>query len=282
MTLTSVSSVDHGAVTVSVVVFYPDLHLFTRTLASLARAGGALLRVAPGKSLHLYLIDNGGMPEIGESLAALAEAGIGCTVLAGHGNVGYGRGHNLAIERAQSDLHVILNPDVDLDDESLIAGCRFFDAHPEVGLLAPWIGDDSGRQQYLCRRYPTLLDLFARGFVPPVLRDVLFATRLVRYEMRDLIDGTAVVWDPPIVSGCFMLFRTSVLKQLQGFDSRYFLYFEDYDLSLRAHAVTRVVYVPFVRVLHHGGGASRKGSAHIRMFISSAYKFFNRFGWKWL
>jgi len=100
--------------------------------------------------------------------------------------------------------------------------------------------------------------------------------------MHDQINDRDVVWDPPIVSGCFMMFRTSVLKQLAGFDPRYFLYFEDYDLSLRTHAVARVAYVPNVRVLHHGGGASRKGSSHIRMFISSAFKFFNRFGWKWL
>jgi GT2 family glycosyltransferase len=126
-----------------------------------------------------------------------------------------------------------------------------------------------------------LLDLFVRGFLPGSVRR-LFARRLARYEMRDLINEKDIVWDPPIVSGCFMLFRTSVLKKLAGFDTRYFLYFEDYDLSLRAHDVARVVYAPAVRVLHHGGGAARKGSGHIRMFVASAYKFFSRFGWKWL
>lgn len=79
-----------------------------------------------------------------------------------------------------------------------------------------------------------------------------------------------------------MLFRMYILKILAGFDARYFLYFEDYDLSLRTHDVARVVYAPAVRVLHHGGGASHKGMVHIRMFLASAYKFYNRFGWKWL
>ncbi len=61
-----------------------------------------------------------------------------------------------------------------------------------------------------------------------------------------------------------MLFRTEVLKKLGGFDPRYFLYFEDYDLSLRTHEVARVAYVPSVRVLHHGGDAARKGWTHIK------------------
>ncbi|WP_370685777.1 glycosyltransferase [Burkholderia multivorans] len=175
--------------------------------------------------------------------------------------------------------HLILNPDVDLEREALTRALEFFDRHPDLGLLAPCVSDGDDAVQYLCRRYPTLVDLFARGFLPARLR-FPFRRRLARYEMRDVINDHDIVWDPPIVSGCFMLFRTEVLKKLGGFDPRYFLYFEDYDLSLRTHDVARVAYVPAVRVIHHGGGASRKGFAHIRMFAASAFKFFNRFGWR--
>jgi GT2 family glycosyltransferase len=272
---------DHDVVSVSVVIYHPDRQLLARTLASLASAATALAHVKPGMSIHLYLVDNGGMPDMSESVAALAQAGIGRTVIAGHGNVGYGRGHNLAIERASSRYHLVLNPDVDIEPRALLEAVAFLDAHPEAGLLTPAIIDDTGRLQYLCRQYPTLTDLFVRGFVPRPARRP-FESRLARYEMRAQINERDTIWDPPIVSGCFMLFRTDVLKKLAGFDARYFLYFEDYDLSLRTHELARVVYAPVVRVQHHGGGASRKGMAHIRMFVTSAYKFYNRFGWKWL
>ncbi|TDQ92449.1 hypothetical protein C7412_112225 [Paraburkholderia silvatlantica] len=232
-------------------------------------------------SMHLYLIDNGGLPDIGESLDALTCAGIGHTLIGGHGNVGYGRGHNLAITQPLGRYHLILNPDIDMHADALAKAVEFMDAHPEAGLLTPTIFDDAGDMQYLCRQYPTLIDLFVRGFLPASMRG-LFARRLARYEMRAQINGRDTVWDPPIVSGCFMLFRSEVLKKLEGFDPRYFLYFEDYDLSMRTHAIAHVAYVPSVRVVHHGGGASRKGWAHIRMFVASAFKFFNRFGWKWL
>jgi GT2 family glycosyltransferase len=231
--------------------------------------------------VHLYLVDNGGLPDLTSTLEVLGAQNITSTIITGHGNVGYGRGHNLAIARAAGRYHLVLNPDIDLAPDALVRALEFFEAHPESGLLTPWIGDENGQQQYLCRRYPSLMDLFVRGFLPVRVRR-LFARRLARYEMRDLINERDIVWDPPIVSGCFMLFRTTVLRQLDGFDARYFLYFEDYDLSVRAHDVSRVVYNPSVRVLHHGGGAARKGSAHIRMFGVSACRFFNRFGWKWL
>jgi GT2 family glycosyltransferase len=273
------SSIKHTDLSASVVVYRPDAGLLVRTLASLARAASAI--TYSGRSVHLFVVDNGGLPEIGESLDELTRVGIAHTVIDGHGNVGYGCGHNLAIERSFSKYHLVLNPDVDIESDALFKALEFMEAHSEVGLLTPAIVDDAGQLQYLCRQYPTLVDLFVRGFLPAAVRRA-FAARLARYEMRATINERDTVWDPPIVSGCFMLFRTDVLKELAGFDTRYFLYFEDYDLSLRTHELARVVYIPSVRVLHHGGGAARKGFAHIRMFVASAIKFFNRFGWKWI
>ena len=68
----------------------------------------------------------------------------------------------------------------------------------------------------------------------------------------------------------------------QRFDRRFFLYFEDYDLSLRSAEITRIAYVPAVKVVHHGGHAARKGLRHIGMFVRGAALFFRLHGWKWL
>ncbi|CAB3765851.1 N-acetylglucosaminyl-diphospho-decaprenol L-rhamnosyltransferase [Burkholderia puraquae] len=260
--------------------FRPDSSLLARTLSGVGAAGRSLRRSRGAVAIGACLVDNG---DEAATLAAIRDGvngtGVDYELLTGHGNVGYGRGHNLAIEAVESTYHLILNPDIDIEPDALVRALDFLDSHPEVGLLTPWIGDDRGNVQYLCRRFPALFDLLVRGFLPMRVRR-WFAARLARYEMRDVINDHDIVWDPPIVSGCFMLFRTDVLKKLGGFDPRYFLYFEDYDLSLRTHEVARVAYVPSVRVVHHGGGASRKGFAHIRMFAASAFKFYNRFGWR--
>jgi len=194
-------------------------------------------------------------------------------------NLGFGAAHNLDLD-TDAEFHLILNPDLVLDEDAISNALAFMQANPECGLLTPRAYWDNGQRQYLCKRHPTVLDLLLRGFAPSFIKK-LFHKRLAHYEMADVINEQEVYWDPPIVSGCFMLFRTEVWKQLGGFDPRFFLYFEDFDLSLRAHAITRIAYVPSVRIIHHGGHASRKGWRHIKMFTRSMITFFSIHGWKW-
>ncbi|MFY4696311.1 glycosyltransferase [Burkholderia glumae] len=266
---------------VSIVAYRPDVPVLTHTIERLAGAVAHARARRGALPVTVLLIDNGGLDAAAgaDLLRHLASAGIEGRVISGHGNVGYGRGHNLAIDLVPVDFHLILNPDIDLAPDALSEALAFLDGHPEVGLLSPYVAGADGAMQYLCRRRPTVLSLFVRGFLPQRLR-APFAALLADYEMRDVIDGEHVRLDPPIVSGCFMLFRTSVLRRLGGFDPRYFLYFEDYDLSLRTHEVARIAYVPAVRTTHYGGHAARKGWLHVKLFGASAVRFFNRFGWR--
>jgi GT2 family glycosyltransferase len=269
------------ALSATIVTYRPDAALLARAIASLAaavsyaRAQGALGRA------HLFVVDNGpeeSRPAIREALATWPPQAGSAEIVAGHGNVGYGRANNLVLERLDSDFHLVMNPDVELDRDALAAGLRAFASHPRVGLVAPDARGDDGARQYLCKRYPTLWVLLLRGFAPGPLRR-RFASALDRYEMRDVI-GEETVQGVPLASGCFMLVRTPIFRRLGGFDPRFFLYFEDYDLSLRMAREAVVAYVPAARIVHHGGEAARKGRRHVAWFVRSAWRFFATHGWK--
>lgn len=253
-----------------------------RTLSSLRQSCMEAFTDGYLKSVAVVLVDNGPVQAERKKIDALIRSFppgcLGFFVLGDGLNIGFGRGHNLAFDAGACDFHLVLNPDVELEPDAMSCALQFMRDNDECGVLAPAVVNLSGEREYLCKSYPTLFNLFLRGFAPRWLREKN-AHQLARYEMRDM-SPNAVYWDPPIISGCFMLLRASVLKRITGFDPAYFLYFEDFDLSLRLAGVSRIAYVPAVEIMHAGGNAARKGLRHVWLFSRSAVTFFNRHGWK--
>jgi GT2 family glycosyltransferase len=273
---------------ISIVTYHPDLPLFTRTLDTLATAIDAAQQAGVLKTVHLALIDNSGDRGVAERIIALSRARFGdrnvqLAYLHGHANIGYGAAHNLVLHGTGADFHLVLNPDAELAPDALVHAFRWLDAHPDVGALAPAMTDATGHPQYTCKRYPAVFDLLLRGFAPASVQR-LFARRLARYELRDVVDAMPAreAIGVPMMSGACLIARREAIDRTGGFDPRFFLYFEDFDWSVRLNAVTRSAYVPSVRVVHHGGRAAQKGWRHVGWFVMGAMRFYSRHGWKWL
>lgn len=257
-------------------------------MASLIEAIGQLKKLQETQPVCVTLIDNSERPNLTLAIfdvfaEQLQAAELNLQLLSGHGNIGYGAGHNLVLEGLESDNHLMLNPDVVLDKECLAKGLAYLIENEGAAMVSPTAHNESGKSQYLCKRYPSVLTLFIRGFLPRVLQRP-FSKRLAHYEMHDLYSETLSDLLPdtvPIISGCFMLCRTSILKAIKGFDEKYFLYFEDFDLSLRMEKKGKIYFMPSMKINHGGGDSAKKGLKHIRMFIVSGIRFFNAHGWRW-
>jgi GT2 family glycosyltransferase len=268
---------------ISIVTFHPNWDVLARTIADLSTAAKYAVRNGALSDVSLTLINNE-LDAVSDSrLKALLrdawEADGFCGELcSGHGNVGYGRGHNLAIVKATTDYYLVLNPDVFLEPDALAQAVGHMRLAPEVGMLTPRIFDEKGNRVAQCYDYPSLFVLFLRGFCPASLRR-FFQWRINRYLLLDR-DWERIVDDVPIATGAFMFCRTSLLQKLGGFSPRYFLYFEDFDLSLRMRREARITYFPDVRIAHLGGGSARRGWRHIRLFAESGLTFFRSHGWR--
>ena len=195
-------------------------------------------------------------------------------------NRGFGAGHNTVINKLQSDYHLVLNPDVELSGDALALGLSALQADEGIALVSPRVSANNGRQEFLCKRYPSVLVLLLRAFAPRFLRR-LFYRRLGRYEMRDVCAGEREA-EIMLASGCFMLVPTVALVRAGGFNTGYFLYFEDFDLSLRLGGQGRLIFIPAMQIVHHGGYAASKGAQHVQFFLRSGLRFFNQHGWRWI
>lgn len=221
--------------------------------------------------VFLYLIDNS--PE--DSLKVLAH----CTnieYIYVNKNIGFGAGHNIAIRKSMDNAkyHLVLNPDIYFEKGVLEGIFSFMEENKDIGLLMPKILYPDGRIQYLCKMLPTPLDIFLRRFLP--FKKVV-EKRNERYELR--FTGYDKVMNVPYLSGCFMFLRNSVLKDVGAFDERFFMYFEDTDLTRRIHRKYKTVYFPYVSVFHCYGKESYRKLGILLIHIKNAFIYFNKYGW---
>ena len=270
---------------VSIVLYHSPIELLRSTINSLYEAS----RTASGEGQlskpMLTLVDNSQCQDyesrVRSMLEGLAFDGfftLKYTVAAQNG--GFGRGHNLVLPELESDYHLILNPDVDLTDSALTIGLEALQGDPDIALVSPRVLGSAGEQEFLCKSYPSVLVLLLRAFAPIFIRN-RFRSQLDAYEMRNVCAGDQPQ-DVLLASGCFMLLRSKDLAAVGGFNEKYFLYFEDFDFSVRLREQGRILFLPAMQIVHHGGYAASKGGRHIWLFVRSGFQFFNDHGWKWI
>lgn len=223
-------------------------------------------------SCRVFIIDNGSTDLTIKKLTSYSDRVT--LIHSEKGNIGFGAAHNLIIGQLDSRIHLIMNPDITLIDHSSIPILfRYFAGHPDVGMAVPQIVDENGGIQYLCRRNPTFLDLGLR-FLP----GQLFREREDYHVMKDMDYSTS--FDVEFASGCFMAIRTSLFRDLGGFDDHFFLYAEDADLTRRVNQVSRTVYVPEAVVCHSWARASYKNLKMTLMHLKSLCYYFRKWGFR--
>lgn len=192
-------------------------------------------------------------------------------------NMGYGKAHNIAIKKSiEQNLpyHIILNPDIIIEKNTLEKLTNYMEQHPEVGNIMPKIIYPDGELQYLCKLLPSPIDLIFRRFIP--IKNWKEAINK-RYELHSF--GYDQIMNIPNLSGCFMFLRTEVLKQVGLFDENIFMYLEDIDLNRRIHSKYKTIYYPDATVIHEHQKESYKSKRLLKAHIQSAIYYFNKYGW---
>jgi N-acetylglucosaminyl-diphospho-decaprenol L-rhamnosyltransferase len=193
-------------------------------------------------------------------------------------NRGFAAACNEGVKESSADYLLFLNPDTLLHEDSLDKPVAFME-HPsnrEVGIVGIQLIDDSGNISRTCARFPNAHQMFAQ-----ILGLDRIAPRLVlSHFMREWDHKESREVDQ--VMGAFFLIRRELFEELNGFDGRFFVYYEDLDFSLRAHrAGWRSFYMADVKAYHKGGGTSEQIKStrlfySLRSRIVYSYKHFSR------
>jgi GT2 family glycosyltransferase len=169
-------------------------------------------------------------------------------------NVGFAAGVNRAAEEAGGEYVLLLNPDTVVHEGALDNLVRFARARPEHGLYGGRTLDPDGRVNP------------GSCWAQPSLRSYLFFATMLSTAFRGsrVFDPEAIggwkrdsVREVGIVTGCLLLAPRAVWQELGGLDTRFFMYGEDADLSMRAWAAGyRPAITPDAVVTHEIGVSS--------------------------
>jgi GT2 family glycosyltransferase len=249
-------------VTVSIVLYKSNIEVIQKTIGSVYDTN---------LNFKLYLVDNSPTDELKILQRDSKTEYIFCS-----SNLGFGKAHNIAMRKAieESKYHLVLNPDIFFDKGVLEHIFSFMEANKDVGQVMPKICYPNGEVQRLCKILPAPADLFLRRFFPwmPGADE-----RNKRYELRQ--SGYDKIMNVPYLSGCFMFFRTSSLKQIGFFDERIFMYIEDADITRRMHEKYKTIFLPSITVYHHYAKGSYKSMKLMLYNIHGAIIYFNKWGW---
>ena len=186
-------------------------------------------------------------------------------------NIGFGAAHNTVIEKLDSEYHLVINPDITIVNDAIFDMYTYMEEHRDIGLLTPLIKHPDGRIQYLCKRNPTITDLFIRLVFPNS-----FKKRQDYFTMKET--GYNKPFFVEYATGCFMFFKTDIFKQLNGFDEHIFLYLEDADITRRVNQISKTIYYPYSYVIHDWQRGAHKSLKLFWVNIKSAIWYFIKWG----
>ncbi|HEV2781341.1 MAG TPA: glycosyltransferase family 2 protein [Actinophytocola sp.] len=232
---------------------------------------------ATGRPVRVVLADNGSTDGAPERAAEREHV----TLVRTGANLGYGAGANRGVAELGDEYGwiVVANPDIEWADGALDTLLEAADRWPRGGAFGPLIKNPDGTTYPSARLLPSL----GKGIGHAVLGKVWPRnpwTTAYKQSDTEVVERTAG-W----LSGSCLLLRRTAFDSVNGFDPRYFMYFEDVDLGDRlSRAGWLNVYVPSAEVIHiQGHSTARASTAMLTAHHESARRYITdrHPGWKW-
>ncbi len=193
---------------------------------------GAMLASIP-EGVPVVLVDNASPRPLEP---ALPHGRPGLTVIRNIENRGFGRACNQGAAAARTRFVLFLNPDAQLQPETLPALLAARARHPEASAFNPRLATPDGR--------------------PLFKRDSLLLPRSMRMPRECPPEDHPL----PFLVGAAIFMERSTFEAVGGFDENIFLYYEDDDLGLRLAADHGpIMFIHDALVLHEpttGSGSS--------------------------
>ncbi|GAU77788.1 glycosyltransferase family 2 protein [Fusibacter sp. 3D3] len=188
-------------------------------------------------------------------------------------NIGFGAGHNKIIMNLNTKYHFIVNPDIHFEPNLIEDLLDYMDENEDICMVTPKILNPDGTEQFLPKLNPKI-----RYFLGGRFEKYGFVFEKWRSEYTRKNEMISEPTDIEFSTGCFMMSRTNALRAVKGFDERYFLHFEDADLSRMLVKEGRLIFNPNFTVTHLWKRDNVKSKKIFLIALNSMMKYFIKWG----
>jgi N-acetylglucosaminyl-diphospho-decaprenol L-rhamnosyltransferase len=173
--------------------------------------------------------------------------------------LGFAANQNQAFSHAIGQFFCVMNPDIRLNEDPFPALLTCLQ-DSNVGVVAPVVLGEDGEMEDSARYFPTPFKILCKAFG--------------KCKGSDYVVRNESIF-PDWVGGMFMVFPSHIFKQLNGFNQKFFLYYEDVDLCARLRLLDyEVVLCPTARVVHQARRSSHQDFKYLRWHMASMMRFF--------
>ena len=185
-------------------------------------------------------------------------------------NLGFAKANNFGVEKANGEYVLILNPDTIVPEDLFDGLIPFYQSKSNIGMVGVQLIDANGNFHPESKRnLPTPQNSFAKLF------NVSSSSTNTYYKVDIGQNDTAPT---DILVGAFMFLKTSIYKEIGGFDTRYFMYGEDIDISYSCKLAGYTNYYKGDQiVLHYKGESTKKDKKYFKIFFEAMNLFVDKY-----
>ncbi|HUW24325.1 MAG TPA: glycosyltransferase family 2 protein [Patescibacteria group bacterium] len=198
-----------------------------------------------GPEVEVIVVDNGSTDG---SAQAVKKEFPGVKLIINKENLGFSKGNNEGIKRAQGDYIMLLNSDTLIKKGAIEKLINFLDEHSEIGIVGPKLLNQDGSPQSNCGRFPNLLVALVMLFAEHWGADNFVRCSPAKSGLADWLMGAA-----------FMA-RKEVFEKIGGLDEQLFMYMEEVEWFYRSRKAGFLTYFfKEAEIIHLGRGSAKHG-----------------------
>jgi GT2 family glycosyltransferase len=180
-------------------------------------------------------------------------------IIKNESNLGFAEGYNEALKSVDAELFALVNSDIEVTENWLRPIIETFENEPKTAIIQPKILDYKNKEYF---EYAGAAGGFMDKYGYMFCRGRIFET--LEKDNRQYDDNCEIFW----ASGACFFIRSSIYKELNGFDADFFAHQEEIDLCWRSFNKGHSIKYNSKSVVYHVGGATLQQGNPMKTFLN--------------